>query len=271
LNLSIVCKWGVGFQTGLLIPFRCDGILRKKATMKKNYYLVLGVASKAGAKDIEAAFRRRARELHPDTAGLQSGPFLEVQEAYSVLADPERRRHYDRVIHPPPAAQRRPRPKAEPLRPSKAAGSFREVSIGESFASYRPSFDELFDRWWGNFQSVGRPKAETIESLTVEVVIQPEEARWGGRVRAEGGGRLGRINAGAARAMARWPRSIRWKWNTRPGFGMAPRRGFPWLATALRTFSSRCCFASAAAGEKSACSRNRRLPAQVLAARGAAW
>jgi molecular chaperone DnaJ len=180
---AIVYKWGVGFQTGLLIPFRCDGILRKKATMKKNYYLVLGVASKAGAKDIEAAFRRRARELHPDTAGLQSGPFLEVQEAYSVLADPERRRHYDRVIHPPPAAQRRPRPKAEPLRPSKAAGSFREVSIGESFASYRPSFDELFDRWWGNFQSVGRPKAETIESLTVEVVIQPEEARWGGRVR----------------------------------------------------------------------------------------
>jgi DnaJ-class molecular chaperone len=153
--------------------------------MKKDYYLILGVASGADLDEIKAAFRRRALELHPDTSGLESGPFLEVQEAYGVLTDPKRRRRYDQQSRGPSAALRRPGPEAEPLRPVEAAGSFRAVSLAESFQSYRPSFDELFDRWWSNFQSVSRPKAETLESLTVEVVVRPLEARFGGRVQVQ--------------------------------------------------------------------------------------
>jgi molecular chaperone DnaJ len=163
--------------------------------MPKNYYLILGVSSKASDEDLRAAFRRRALELHPDTSGLESGPFLELQEAYGILIDPTRRRRYDHEIRPV-TARRRPwgaaaeplvaeRPKGEPFRPIQAADSFRELSLGDSFAHSGPAFDELFDRWWSNFASCSRPKSETLESLTLEIVISPAAARRGGRVRVE--------------------------------------------------------------------------------------
>ena len=161
--------------------------------MPKNYYLILGITADASREDIKAAFRRRAFELHPDRSGLGSGPFQDVQEAYSVLADPERRRRYDRALHPP--AARRPRsrsapeplvprrPKGEPFRPVEPVRGLRDASLTESFETYRPSFDELFERFWSNFEDVSRPKSEDVESLTLEVVLGPEEARWGGQVR----------------------------------------------------------------------------------------
>ena len=156
--------------------------------MQKNYYLILGITSDANLDEIKAAFRRRALELHPDQSGLESGPFLEVQEAYGVLSDPGRRRDYDRrgeaiARHRPwgPSAEPlvRKRTPAEPF----AARRFRDVSLAESFFSHRPSFDELFERLWSNFDSVSRPKAEHLESLTVEVVVSPEDAARGGTVR----------------------------------------------------------------------------------------
>src|ERR1041384_8371372 len=92
----------------------------------KNYYVILGVATGATLEEIKTAFRRRALELHPDTSGLQSEPFLEVQEAYRVLSDPVRRRRYDerkrepiarhRPWGPPPEPLGTERPKAEPFR-----------------------------------------------------------------------------------------------------------------------------------------------------------
>lgn len=160
--------------------------------MQKNYYVILGITSDATLEDVKSAFRRRALELHPDTSGLESGPFLELQEAYGVLSDPERRRRYDRHTHPivtrrrrwGPAAEPmvRARPPAEPLRAAESARGFREFPLADIFAHQSPSFDELFDRVWSNFDTVSRPKSEGLESLTVEVVLSPEEARLGGRV-----------------------------------------------------------------------------------------
>jgi molecular chaperone DnaJ len=135
--------------------------------MRKDYYVILGVASDATSEEVKSAFRRRAMELHPDTSGLDSGPFLEVQEAYGVLRDPERRRRYDRragsivTRRRPggPAAEPmvRARPQAEPLRPADSANSFREVPFTDILARQSPSFDELFDRLWSDFDSVGGP------------------------------------------------------------------------------------------------------------------
>jgi molecular chaperone DnaJ len=161
--------------------------------MQKDYYVILGIASDASLEEVKSAFRRRARELHPDASGLESGPFLEAQEAYGVLSDPERRRRYDRQTHPI-VTRRRPwgpvvepmvqaRPQAEPLRAADSTGGFREVPLAEIFARQSPSFDELFNRLWSNFDTVSRPKSEGLESLTVEVVLAAEEAPLGGRVR----------------------------------------------------------------------------------------
>jgi curved DNA-binding protein CbpA len=129
--------------------------------MAKNYYLILGITSDASSEDIKTAFRRRAMELHPDTSGLESGPFLELREAYGVLGNPESRRRYDRQA-PPVAVNRRPwnpvaeplvprKPRVEPLRPQDTSRSFRSIPVEEIFKQQIPPFEELFDRHWGNF------------------------------------------------------------------------------------------------------------------------
>ncbi len=58
-------------------------------------YAVLGVAPDASADDLKRAYRRLARQHHPD-AGGDEAVFKEVSRAYEVLGDPERRARYDR-------------------------------------------------------------------------------------------------------------------------------------------------------------------------------
>lgn len=69
---------------------------------KRDYYDVLGVARGALEADIKKAYRRLARNLHPDVnPGDKTAQkrFQEVQEAYDVLKDAEKRRAYDRFGH----------------------------------------------------------------------------------------------------------------------------------------------------------------------------
>ena len=66
---------------------------------KRDYYEVLGVSKDASENDIKLAYRRLARKYHPDvnkTDPNAKDKFIEVQEAYEVLSDPEKRRNYDR-------------------------------------------------------------------------------------------------------------------------------------------------------------------------------
>jgi molecular chaperone DnaJ len=64
----------------------------------RDYYEVLGVARDASADEIKKAFRGRAREVHPDTSEHENAEelFKELNEAYEVLSDPEKRANYDR-------------------------------------------------------------------------------------------------------------------------------------------------------------------------------
>ncbi|MBM3149043.1 MAG: J domain-containing protein [Chloroflexi bacterium] len=64
----------------------------------KDYYAVLGVGRSAADKDIKQAYRRLARRYHPDVNPgdkAAEAKFKEVNEAYEVLSDPEKRRKYD--------------------------------------------------------------------------------------------------------------------------------------------------------------------------------
>ena len=64
----------------------------------KDYYATLGIERDAGADEIKKAFRKLARKYHPDVAKdkvTSEVKFKEINEAYEVLSDPEKRKKYD--------------------------------------------------------------------------------------------------------------------------------------------------------------------------------
>jgi curved DNA-binding protein len=67
--------------------------------MSKDYYAILGVAKSAGANDIRKAYRKLAMQYHPDkNPGREewaNSKFKEINEAYAVLGDPDKRKRYD--------------------------------------------------------------------------------------------------------------------------------------------------------------------------------
>jgi len=72
------------------------------ATVKRDYYEVLGVDRSAGPEELKRAYRQLAMRYHPDRNQGDKGAeeqFKEVGEAYSVLSDPEKRRRYDTYGH----------------------------------------------------------------------------------------------------------------------------------------------------------------------------
>lgn len=68
---------------------------------KKDYYEVLGVSKNASDAEIKNAFRKLAREYHPDVSKDPNAEqkFKEIQEAYAILSDKEKRRQYDQFGH----------------------------------------------------------------------------------------------------------------------------------------------------------------------------
>lgn len=154
--------------------------------MAKSYFAILGISADATADDIRSAYRRLAKEYHPDHYTGGSERFRDIQEAYSVLGNNRRRREYERSIRNVPLKTpiRRPTyPAPEPLIPEEKPVNLGEISPVRSFQSFTPSFDEIFDFLWSNYSSLGQPKSGRVENLTLEVTLTPEQARRGGNAR----------------------------------------------------------------------------------------
>jgi hypothetical protein len=162
--------------------------------MAKNYYAILGVLPTATVEEIRSAYRKRAKEFHPDHFGQDSAPFLNVQEAYDVLGDPARRASYDSRWREPlagsiietacgPEIIRPRRPPAEPLRSDRWTVDVETISPLSSFRTFSPSFDEIFQNLSNVFDLRLHRKGEHFHTLTMEVVLTQEQASRGGIMR----------------------------------------------------------------------------------------
>ena len=151
--------------------------------MKRHIYSLLGLESDASMDLIESAYRKLVSELYPDRLEQDKEIYLRIQKAYSTLTDAGRRKAYDEALTGgEKPLHLTPKTPAESLAPEKTV-DLGEVSLTHSFQTIQPSFEQLLDRLWSNFSLLTRPKAETIESLNVEILLSPEEALTGGQVR----------------------------------------------------------------------------------------
>ena len=64
--------------------------------MKRDYYDILGVSKNASQEEVKKAYREKAHQYHPDKTGGDEGKFKEINEAYQILGNPEKRAQYDR-------------------------------------------------------------------------------------------------------------------------------------------------------------------------------
>lgn len=131
---------------------------------KRDYYEVLGIPREASEAEIKKAYRRLAREHHPDANPTDSGAeerFKELTEAYDVLSNPESRRAYDTYGHQIPRMGAGPN--ADPF------GGFQDIF--EAFFG-----DRFGDPFFGR-TSARAPNRGSDAEVEVEVTLR--EAAFG--------------------------------------------------------------------------------------------
>ena len=136
------------------------------ATTKRDYYEVLGVERGASAEEIAKAFRQKAMEFHPDRNKSPDAEqkMKEVNEAYFVLRDEQKRAQYDQFGHNGPRSQQ---------------------GVGFDGVGDMAGFGDIFDAFFGGTRS-GSPfggtrasAAQRGQDLAVELVLEFQEAAFG--------------------------------------------------------------------------------------------
>jgi molecular chaperone DnaJ len=132
---------------------------------KRDYYEVLGLARDAGDKELKSAFRRLAKEHHPDYNqgdAASEARFKEINEAYEVLKDPQKRAAYEQYGHS-----------------AFEGGGRGPGGFGPEFAS---SMEDIFENFFGDFTGGrgggqrGRPGHERGSDLRYNMEITLTDA-----------------------------------------------------------------------------------------------
>ena len=134
---------------------------------KRDYYEVLGVAKTATDDEIKKAYRTLAKKYHPDLNGGDKdceAKFKEVNEAYEVLSDPQKRARYDPFGHEDPRA-------------GGAGGGY-----GDFTGGFGGGFDDIFSAFFGGGFGGGGQRArgpQRGDDLRYDLTITFEEAAFG--------------------------------------------------------------------------------------------
>ncbi len=136
------------------------------ATTKRDYYDVLQLPRDVSEEEIRKAFRKKAFEYHPDRNKSPDAEtkFKEVNEAYEVLRDRDKRARYDRFGH---------------------AGAAGGAGVGFDGSEGFPGFGDIFDAFFGGTRAGGfggATRAKTVErgaDLAATLTIEFEEAAFG--------------------------------------------------------------------------------------------
>jgi len=142
---------------------------------KRDYYDILGVKRDAPEKDIRKAYRKLARQYHPDVNPndtTSAARFKEVSEAYEVLSDKEKRAKYDRYGHDWQFGEQAEAARAEAARAgrrtSQGAADFSDIE--DLFGGGGGIFGDLFGRAGGRG---GRTRAGGLDGIPGQDVEQP--------------------------------------------------------------------------------------------------
>ncbi len=127
--------------------------------VKRDYYEVLGVSRNATEDEIRRAFRRMARQYHPDVNQEEGAAdtFKEVNEAYEVLSDSQKRRYYDQFGHSGPRG----------FGPGSAGMPFDDL-VGD-----------IFESFFGQAAGGGRRGPQRGGDLQYNITLTLEEAAFG--------------------------------------------------------------------------------------------
>ncbi|MEW6278497.1 MAG: J domain-containing protein [Candidatus Eremiobacterota bacterium] len=137
----------------------------------KDYYKTLGVAKGASPKEVKQAYRRLARQFHPDVNKgdkASEARFREINEAYEVLSDEEKRRKYDQL------GMYWNQPGAAGPRGGWSAQGVDFQDLGDLFGGGGGSgFSSFFEHFFGGARRGGAQKPRPVEA---EVEVSLEEA-----------------------------------------------------------------------------------------------
>ena len=177
-------------------------------TSTKDFYKILGVAESASQDEIKKAYRKLAKEHHPDANPddpQAAERFKEIGEAYSVLSDPEKRKQYDRMRKfgglggfggRGGAGARRGGAGEGPFGGPAGGGSFSFEDLG-GLGGLGDIFSTIFDRGRREQGQAGPARGQDVEyvveipfltavrggKISIQVPIIEECATCGGRAR----------------------------------------------------------------------------------------
>ena len=125
-----------------------------------DYYKILGVSERASQEDIKRAYRKLAHQYHPDKKGGSEQKFKEINEAYQMLGNEEKRKQYDQFGHAFDGASK-----------DSGFGGFSSQGGAPFGADFGADFGDVFEEFFSGFGGMGRTSQRRERSRGSDIAV----------------------------------------------------------------------------------------------------